>query len=94
MSEAVIIALFSATGVFLGYVIRAVELAARNTTTVQRNAILGFSDLCNQLTSRLATIEAQLAEAQRRITELEDQITQLQIENASLQHRLDSPAAH
>jgi hypothetical protein len=88
MSETLIIALFSAAGILLGYVIRAVELAARNTTTVQRNAILGFSDLCQHLTTRLALVEADLGKADQRITELEDQITLLQIENANLNQRL------
>ena len=94
MSEAVIVALTSAAGILFGYVLRVAELAARNKITVQRNAIEGFSDLCEKLTTRLTTVEAQLAEAQRRITELEDQITLLQIENANLRTRLDRPAAH
>ena len=94
MSEAVIVALTSAAGILFGYVLRVAELAARNKITVQRNAIEGFSDLCEKLTTRLTTVEAQLAEAARRITELEDQVTCLQLENANLHLRLDRPAAH
>ena len=90
MSEALIIALFSAAGILLGYVIRAVELAARNTTTVQRNAILGFSDLCQHLTARLALVEAELGKADQRITQLEAEITSLMHANHQLRLKLDT----
>ena len=89
MSEAVIVALTSAAGILFGYVLRVAELAARNKITVQRNAIEGFSDLCEKLTARLTTVEAQLAEAARRITQLEAEITSLQHANHQLRLKLD-----
>ena len=89
MSEAVIVALTSAAGILFGYVLRVAELAARNKITVQRNAIEGFSDLCEKLTTRLATVEAQLAEAQRRITQLEAEVDSLAHSNHLLRLKLD-----
>ena len=94
MSEALIVALTTTAGVLFGYILRAAQIAASNKVTVQRNAIEGFSDLCDKLTTRLTTVETQLAEAQRRITELEDQVTCLQIENANLHLRIDRDSGH
>jgi len=89
MSETLIVALTSAAGILFGYVLRAAQLAATNKVTVQRNAIEGFSDLCEKLTTRLTTVEAQLAEAQRRITQLEAEITSLAHANHQLRLKLD-----
>jgi septal ring factor EnvC (AmiA/AmiB activator) len=89
MSEAIIIALTSAAGILFGYVLRVAELAAKNKVTVQRNAIEGFSDLCEKLTARLATVEQQLTEAQRRITQLEAEIASLQHANHILRLKID-----
>ena len=89
VSEALIVALTTTAGVLFGYILRAAQIAASNKVTVQRNAIEGFSELCEKLTARLTTVEAQLVEAQRRITQLEAEITTLQHANHMLRLKID-----